>query len=320
MTLSKPRTIVATIPGMIGESDLAPLRAVSDVTYVELPSISESDLAARCRGFDYLMLNMDVVPKTGNLKLTNLFYSHPDTAQLRGIAVDMTGVDYFSPRLAVERGLLLQNIPHYSSRSVAESMLAEILLHSRQRHLAYEDQLQGKKPVARKGINLAGRTAGIVGYGDIGQTLSGLLRGIGMNVIVWNRSPRAGVTQVALEELFERSDVIALAAKTVTEGPGRNVGMIGSVQLSRARSAIVVNLANPLLVDTPAMVQALAAGNVAAYSVESSDRKAFGDDPRVHCPPANAWDSDESMASLRATWVSNVLSAIRGKPENAYRE
>ena len=150
-------------------------------------------------------------------------------------------------------------------------------------------------------------------------------RPVGSGAEMWNASavsapPRAGATQVALEELFERSDVIALAAKTVTEGPRRNVGMIGSVQLSRARSAIVVNLANPLLVDTPAMVQALAAGNVAAYSVESSDRKAFGDDPRVHCPPANAWDSDESMASLRATWVSNVLSAIRGKPENAYRE
>jgi glycerate dehydrogenase len=319
-TLTKPKTIVVTIPGMIGDTDLAPLRAASDVTYCELPSISETDLAERCRGYDYLMLNMDVLPKTGNLKLTPLFYSHPGTTQLRGVAVDMTGVDYFSPRLAAERGLLLQNIPHYSSQSVAESILAEVLLHSRQRHLAYEDQLQGKKPVARKGVNLSGRTAGIVGYGDIGRTLSGLLQGVGMKVIVWNRSPRSGVTQVGLEELFERSDVVAVTAKTVTDGPGKNVGMIGSRQLSRARGAIVVNLANPLLVDAPAMVQALASGNVAAYSVESPDRKALGDDPRVHCAPTNAWDSDESMATLRATWVSNVLSAIRGKPENAYRE
>lgn len=318
--MTKPKTIVVTIPGMIGDADLGPLRAVSDVTYCELPSISETELAERCRGYDYLMLNMDVVPKTGSLRLTSIFYTHPGTAQLRGLAVDMTGVDYFSPRLAAQRGLLLQNIPHYSSQSVAESILAEILLHSRQRHLAYEDRLQGKKPVARKGINLSGRTAGIVGYGDIGRTVSGLLRGIGMDVVIWNRSPKSGVTQVGLEELFERSDVIALAAKTVTDGLGRNVGMIGTGQLSRARNAIVVNLANPLLVDAPAMAQALAAGNVAAYSVESPDRRAFGDDPRVHCAPTNAWDSDESMASLRTIWVSNVLSAIRGKPENAYRE
>lgn len=317
--MTKPKTVVVTIPGMIGDADLVPLRQASDVTYCELASISETDLAERCRGYDYLMLNMDVVPKTGNLKLTPIFYSHPGTAGLRGMAVDMTGVDYFSPRLAAERGLLLQNIPHYSSQSVAESILAEILLHSRQRHLAYEDQLQGKKPVARKGINLSARTAGIVGYGDIGRTLAGLLRGIGMKVIIWNRSPRPEATQVGLEDLFERSDVVAVAAKTVTDGPNRNVGMIGWSHLCRARSAIVVNLANPLLIDAPAMLQALQSGNVAAYSVESPDRTAFGDDPRVHCAPSNAWDSDESMATLRATWVSNVLSAIRGKPENAYR-
>jgi phosphoglycerate dehydrogenase-like enzyme len=318
--MAKPKTLVVTIAGMISESDLAPLRMVSEVRYHELLTISEIELAERCAGFDYLMLNMDVVTKTGSLKLTEAFYQHPGTKGLRGIAVDMTGMDYFSPRAALKRGLMLQNIPHYSSQSVAESILAEILLHSRQRHLAYEDVAQGKKAVARKGINLLGRTAGIVGFGGIGSTLAGLLKALGMRVIVWNRTPRSGVESVTLPELFERSAVIALAVKTVSEGETRNVGMIGSDLLQRAQGAIVVNLANPLLVDAIAMTAALAAGKVCGYSVESPDRSAYGNDPRVHCAPTNAWDSDESMATLRSTWVQNVISAIKGQPENVYRD
>ena len=318
--MSKPKTLVVTIAGMISEVDLAPLRDVSDVQYVELPAIGELDLAERCAGFDFLMLNMDVVTKTGSLKLTDAFYQHQGTRKLRGVAVDMTGMDYFSPHSAAKRGLMLQNIPHYSSQSVAESILAEILLHSRQRHLAYEDVLQGKKAAARKGINLMGRTAGVVGFGGIGSTVAGMLRALGMRVLVWNRTRRSDVETVSLEELFDRSDVIVVAVKTVSEGTGRNVGMIGAELLERARGAIVVNLANPLLVDPSAMSAALATGNVCGYSVESSDRTAYSGDVRVHCAPTNAWDSDESMATLRSTWVQNVISAINGSPQNVYRD
>ena len=318
--MSKPKTLVVTIAGMISEVDLAPLRDVSDVQYVELPSIGELDLAGRCAGFDFLMLNMDVVTKSGSVKLTDAFYQHPGTKSLRGVAVDMTGMDYFSPHSAAKRGLMLQNIPHYSSQSVAESILAEILLHSRQRHLAYEDVLQGKKAAARKGINLMGRTAGVVGFGGIGSTVAGMLRALGMRVLVWNRTRRSDVETVSLEELFDRSDVIVVAVKTVSEGTGRNVGMIGAELLERARGAIVVNLANPLLVDPSAMSAALATGNVCGYSVESSDRTAYSGDVRVHCAPTNAWDSDESMATLRSTWVQNVISAINGSPQNVYRD
>lgn len=318
--MSKPKTLVVSIAGMISEPDLAPLRVLSEVEYLEVSAIGEVELAERCSGFDYLMLNMDAVPKTGSLKLTEAFYHHTGTKNLRGIAVDMTGMDYFSPHAASKRGLMLQNIPHYSSQSVAESILAEVLLHSRQRHLAYEDVAQGKKAVARKGINLLGRTAGIVGFGGIGSTVAGMLRALGMHVIVWNRTPRTGVEAVGLSDLFRRSDVIVLAVKTVSDGQGSNVGMIGSELLRLAHGAIVVNLANPLLVDPSAMVRALADGNVSAYSVEASDRSAYAGDLRVHCAPSNAWDSDESMATLRSTWVRNVITAIQGSPENVYRD
>jgi len=320
--MTRPKTLVVTIPGMISEKDLIPLRERSDVEYCELKSISESDLAKRCAGFDFLMLNMDVLPKIGSTKLTETFYSQPAVWALKTIALDMTGMDYFSPRAAAAAGVLLQNIPHYSSQSVAESILAEIFLHSRQRHLAYVDEIRGEPVQARKGINIANRTAGIMGYGSIGSTVAGLLTALGMNVLVWNRSSKPGVNLTSLEQLFEKSDVICVALKTVHDGAGANVGIVGSDLLERCHGAIVVNLANESLVDAEAMANALSKGKVTAYSVEASSklRDALGSYRNVHFAPSNAWDSEESMQALRSIWVANILSVISGKPQNVYRE
>lgn len=318
----RPKTLVVTIPGMISEGDLVILRERSKVDYCELQSIAEADLAERCAGYDYLMLNMDVVPKTGSLKLTEAFYVHPAVRNLKTIAVDMTGMDYFSPKAAAAVGVMLQNIPHYSSQSVAESIVAEVLLHSRQRHLAYVDEIRRQPVEARKGINIANRTAGIVGYGSIGSTVAGLVKNLGMEVLVWNRSPKPGLTLVSLDHLFEQSSVICVCLKTVHEGQGANVGLIGTKLLGRCRGAIIVNLANEALVDTKAMADALSSGAVEAYSVEGSSslHGAIGSYPNVHFAPSNAWNSDESMQALRNVWVANVLSVIAGKPQNVYRE
>ena len=320
--MSKPKTLIVTIPGMISDKDLIPLRKRTDVEYFETSTITESELAVKCAGYDYLMLNMDVVPKKGDFKLTEAFYSHPNVRDLKTIAVDMTGMDYFSPKAAEVAGVMLQNIPHYSSQSVAESIISEVLLHSRQRHLAYVDEIKQQDVIARKGINLDGRTAGILGYGSIGSTLAHLLSCLNMNVVVWNRSPKPGVNLVSLEALFAQSDVICVTLKTVTEGEEANVNMIGSELLELCSETIIVNLANQSLVDSSAMNQALSEGKVSAYSVEASTdtRSKLGSHPNVHFPPHNAWNSDESMQTLRDVWVANVVSVIEGEPQNVYKE
>jgi phosphoglycerate dehydrogenase-like enzyme len=314
----KPKTLIVTVPDMIGDEDLAPLRAVSEVDYRELPSITEQDLANACEGYDYLMLNYDVAKK-----LSDGFYQHPGVQRLKAISADITGMDWASPKGARDNDVILLNIPHYSTESVAESVLAEVLLHSRQRHSAYVDELRGRDVQARKGINLLGKTAGVIGLGSIGTRVVGLLEAFGMQVITWNRSPKDGYDIVPLDELFARSTVICVCVKTVKSGEESNVGLVSDALLARCQAAIIINLANSDLVDHKAMLERINLGAVAGYSVDRTT--ALLDSPlaksdAVHMPPANAWFSDESLALLRETWVGNVTEAIDGRLQNVYAD
>lgn len=316
------KTLVVTTPGMIDDVDLAPLRRLSEVDYRELAHIDESDLATLCLGYDYLMLNYDVVKK-----LPEQFYISPNVRSLKAISADITGMDWASPQAARRHGVTLLNTPRYSTESVAESILCEVLLHSRQRHTAYKDEIKGREPEGRKGINLLGTTAGVVGLGSIGTRVAGLLEAVGMKVVAWNRTPRDGFEAVSLEKLFEISKVICLCLKTVASGSEATVGLVGDTLLSRCKEAIVVNLASAPLVDHEAILDSLQLGAVSGYSVERSaalmslpqfQRLAQLDS--VHMPPSNAWFSEESLRTLRDIWVDNIVSAINGSIQNAYTE
>ena len=311
----RPRTLVVTIAGMIDREDLGPLKAVSQVDYHEVKSISEDALAKRCEGYDYLMVNMDALPLKGGIKLTPRFYSNRSIEGLKMISVDMTGLDLFSPEGAAKNGVKLKGISDYSTESVAESVLAEVLLHSRQRHLAYMDLVKGKEQEARKGINLLNKTAGIVGYGNIGSRVGDLLKGIGMNVMAWDPFPRAGLQVHSLKKIFDRADVVCVLAKTVLEGEDSNVDMIDYELMKRSSGAILINLANQNLVSMDGLQRALKSGSISAYSYQkehgSGKKERLESLPGVHVCPPNAWDSDESREDLKKEWMNNVIDSIK---------
>lgn len=320
--MTQHKTLVVTTPGMIDDADLAPLRLISEVDYRELAHIGENALAKLCLGCDYLMLNYDVVKK-----LTEEFYISPDIRSLKAISADITGMDWASPGAARRHGVMLLNTPRYSTESVAESILCEVLLHSRQRHAAYKDEIKGYEPEARKGINLLGATAGVVGLGSIGTRVAGLLQAVGMKVVAWNRTPQDGFEAVSLERLFDISKVICLCLKTVTSGSDPTVGLVGRNLLGRCKEAIIINLASAPLVDHEAILDSLQVGAVSAYSVERSAAlmalpqfQRLGQFDSVHMPPTNAWFSEESLRALRDIWVDNIVSAINGRIRNVYAE
>jgi len=112
-----------------------------------------------------------------------------------------------------------------------------------------------------EGMQLTGKTLGVIGLGGIGAEVVRIARGIGMEVIAWNRTPRAdtGVPLVELDALLARADVVSLQLALNDE----TRGIIGAERLARMKpGAILINTARGALVDEAALIEALGSGRI----------------------------------------------------------
>jgi len=113
--------------------------------------------------------------------------------------------------------------------------------------------------VPHEGVQLVGKTLGVIGLGGIGREVMRIGRGLGMEVIAWNRTPRPGDPLVALDELLSRSDVISL---NLTLGEETR-GFIGAEEVARMKpGVIIVNTARAALLDEQALLGGLASGRI----------------------------------------------------------
>jgi D-3-phosphoglycerate dehydrogenase len=110
-------------------------------------------------------------------------------------------------------------------------------------------------------MQLNGKTLGLIGLGGIGREVARIARGIGMEVIAWNRSPRpdAGVPLVGLDELLARADVISLHLALNDE----TRGLLDAKRLASTKPGVIlVNTARGALVDETALIDALERGHI----------------------------------------------------------
>jgi D-3-phosphoglycerate dehydrogenase / 2-oxoglutarate reductase len=110
-------------------------------------------------------------------------------------------------------------------------------------------------------MQLNGKTLGLIGLGGIGREVARIARGIGMEVIAWNRSPRpdAGVPLVALDDLLARADVISLHLALNDE----TRGLLDAKRLALAKPGVIlVNTARGALVDENALIGAIERGHI----------------------------------------------------------
>jgi D-3-phosphoglycerate dehydrogenase len=156
------------------------------------------------------------------------------------------------------RGVRVHTIKGYGDTAVAEHTIA--LMMAASRDIARMDrQVRGGTWLTREGVQLAGKTLGIIGLGGIGREVMRIARGIGMEVIAWNRSPQPGVPLVALDDLLARSDVITLHLALNDE----TRGFLGAAHIARMKPGVVlINTARGALVDEAALIDALRSGRV----------------------------------------------------------
>jgi D-3-phosphoglycerate dehydrogenase / 2-oxoglutarate reductase len=157
-------------------------------------------------------------------------------------------------------GINVHTIKGYGDIAVAEHTVA--LIFACCRDLARMDRgVRGGVWDPLESMQLNGKTLGLIGLGGIGREVARIARGVGMEVIGWNRSPRsdAGVPLVELDELLARADVISLHLALTDE----TRGLINAKRLARTkRGVILVNTARAALVEEAALLEGLTSGHI----------------------------------------------------------
>lgn len=189
---------------------------------------------------------------------------------LRHVVFLGTGArSYMDVEALSELGIEVHIIKGYGDTAVAECAFG--LMWAAAKGFARMDRgMRAGHWLRTEGAQLTGKTLGLVGYGGIGAEMARLARGVGMEVMAWNRSPKQvdGVRFVELEELLGRSHVISMHLLLTDE----TRGFLSAERLARMREgAILINTARGALVDESAMIAALKSGRLAHAALDVFD-------------------------------------------------
>ena len=296
-----------------------PLAQLGDLTVYE--RTPEDQVVERASGAEIVLTNKSILSAESIHQLQKLQY----------IGVLATGYNVVDLDAAASRGIVVTNVPAYSTGSVAQTVMAHLLNlaqhveeHSRGvregRWCKSKDFAYWEYPL----VELAGLTMGIVGFGQIGRTVARMAKAFGMRVIVTTRpgsSPPddGGIETVDLESLFRQSDVISLHCPLT----GQTHHLVNKERLSLMKpTAFLINTSRGPVVDEQALADALNSEKIAGAGVDVlSSEPPAEDNPLLsakncHITPHLAWATRASRERLMATVVDNVRAFLEGNPQN----
>ena len=237
------------------------------------------------------------------------------------------GVDNIDTKVATARGIIVMNTPFGNSITTAEHAISLMLALARQIPQADKSTQAGKWEKSKfMGVELFGKTLGVIGCGNIGSIVADRGIGLKMRVIAFDpflspeRAVEIGVEKVELEELFTRADFITLH----TPLTDRTRNIIDAKALARMKPSVrIINCARGGLVDEEALAEALKAGKVAGAAFDvfvtepAKESVLFGLD-NVICTPhlgAATSEAQENVALQVAEQMSDYL--LKGAISNA---
>jgi glycerate dehydrogenase len=278
-------------------------------------------VAERARGAHVLVTNKTVLSR-------EVLSSLPE---LTCVLVLATGHNVVDVAAAAERGIPVCNAPGYSPPSVAQHVMAVMLemashvsRHARAvaegRWSAQPDFCFWEAPV----VELAGKTMGVVGFGDIGNRVAELANAFGMRVLAYAPRrkplpPYGPFDFVSLDDLFADADFVSLHCPLTAE----NENMVDARRLSLMKpTACLVNTARGPLVDEAALAAALREGRLAAAALDVVREEPIRPDNPLLCAPNClitphvAWASREARIRLMRIVAQNLAAFLSGSPQN----
>ena len=249
---------------------------------------------------------------------TKVRANHIDEAKgsrLKLIIRGGVGVDNIDVKYAEANGIKVMNTPRASSQSVAELAMAHMFSCSRYISISGATMREDKweKKAYGKGIELCGKTLGIVGYGRIGQALGKMAKAIGMDVIAFDIfhipgiEEQLGVPYVEMDELLAKSDFISVHAPAVDGGALINADSIAKMK----DGVVIINTSRGSNVDEDALLAALESGKVRAagldvFAEEPAKNRALYNHPMVSCTPHIGAATVEAQKRIGAEIVSII--------------
>lgn len=298
-----------------------------DLTWETLEALGElvvydrtepADIVSRAAGAEVVIVNK-----------TALGAAHFDALpQLRLVCVAATGFDRIDTAAARERNITVCNCAGYSSQSVAQ-MVISLLLEAIDSVGHYTEE-------NRKGawvnspdfcytswprMELAGKRAAIVGFGNIGQAVACILSAFGMEIwAVTSKAPSAlppHVKKATLEEAFGECHVVSLNCPLTAA----NRGFVNEALLGKVRPGLIlINTARGALVQEEAVADALREGRLGAYCTDvlaveppQADCPLFTA-PRCFITPHIGWDTPEARLRILHILETNIRAFVAGKP------
>ena len=276
---------------------------------------SEDQAIERLNGVEIAVLDIFHLPPTRK------FFE--GAKQLKLLVVTSTAYQGVDLDAASEHEIKVANVPGFSTESVAEHSIA--LMLSVIRRIPLGNRLIREKPFQAfgvesdypvQGLEVRGRTLGIIGLGSIGSRVAELGLGLGMNVIAYNRTPRQmqGVEMVNLDDLLGISDVVSLGTAFNSE----TENIIGKRELALMKpSAVLINAASGKLVDTQALYKALKEEKIFGAGLDvlaewDEDNPLLGLD-NIVLTPHTAWWTEEACRNFGDIIVTNIELFIRGE-------
>lgn len=212
------------------------------------------------------------------------------TAEVLAAASDLqvvgragVGIDNIDVTAATQRGVMVVNAPLSISLSTAEHTMALLLSQARNIPQAHGALTAGRWEKSKwEGVELHGKTLGVIGLGRIGSLVAQRAHAFGMRIVAWDpwltpeRARAMGVELVELEELAARADFISIHLLKTPD----SVGLVGKDFLAKVKPGLrIVNAARGGIVDEDALAEAIAAGRVAGAALD-----VFAEEPCTTSP------------------------------------
>ena len=301
-----------------GDRSWKGLEALGELTVYDRTKADET--VARAAEADIVLTNKVIINKEVIAQLPRLKY----------VGVLATGYNVVDIEAAHERGIIVTNVPAYSTESVAQMVFAHLLtVTNRTEHYAILNR-QGRWSTNpdfcywdTEMTELAGKTFGIVGLGNIGCRVAQIAIAFGMKVKALTSKTAdalpAGIEKASLEELLATSDVVSLHCP-LTDSTRRM--MNGETLRLMKPTAILINTGRGPLVDDQAIAEALEEGRLAAFCADVLTEEPPKADhplqkqPNAFITPHIAWATKEARSRLIQVATDNVSSFLSGKAIN----